>query len=408
MSQSAQKTPLYGYNSGAMILHWVLALLIIVMLIMGFSMQHIPQIDDGIRFSMIQIHKTLGVLVLALTLARIAWRLMNKPPEHAPMSKIEELTANLVVVLFYILMLAVPLSGWIMVSVSPTAIPTLFFKISGLIWPNLPLDKNVITLAYMEKAHMVLAYSFVVLLGLHVGGALKHMIIDRVPEIQRIVPSKTLPRKAVTPKSVAVSWIIIIVFLGAGLGIGQLDLHKTASHSTPQNFIATKTSIKANWSVDHDNSSLTYGMDFSGKTENGNIGNWVANIAFDPDHLEQSRAEILIDSASISYNDSYVSGSMKDADGLDIAQFPQISVLLDQFVHQEDKHYQASGTIAIRGVEKPLTLDFTFEKTGEKAHVTGRTDLERLAFGIGQQSDSSGQWLGKIIHVQFDLQAHAQ
>ncbi|MHC5306980.1 cytochrome b/b6 domain-containing protein [Bartonella sp. LJL80] len=407
MSVQATNSRLYGYNSGAMILHWLIALLIIVQLAMGFAMERVPQIADSLRFSMIQWHKTFGLLVLALTLARIAWRLMNKPPAHAPMLKIEALTANAVAALFYILMLMVPITGWIVVSTSPTAIPTLFFKISGLVWPNLPLNKSAVIEHYAAYTHMILAYSFVVLLGLHVGGALKHMVIDHVPELQRMVPTRTLPRKPVGRGSVLASWAIVIIFLGVGLGIGQLMIRPNQPDHSVQHAAPMTAGFTPNWAIDKQTSTLSYHLDFSGTSKPGKIGNWDANIRFDPTNLGDARAEISIRSASISYDDSYVSGSIKEADGLDIAQNPLIKVILTEFKHLHDNAYSATATITIRGVEVTVDVPFTFIETDGVAHVTGNADLERLAFGIGKQNDASGQWLGKTIHVEFDVKAKA-
>ena len=102
------------YTSGAILLHWTIALAILFQLAVGLAMVHLDAMPDALRFALFQWHKTIGILVLCLTLARIAWRLVNPPPALAPTTTRAERTASgLVHLAFYALMLIVPLSGWI-------------------------------------------------------------------------------------------------------------------------------------------------------------------------------------------------------------------------------------------------------------------------------------------------------
>lgn len=402
MTTQTTAQPLSGYNYGAVLLHWVIALLIILQLIGGFTMAHVQSVLGDMRFSVIQWHKTLGILVLALTFARIAWRLMNKPPAHSPMPKIEEFAANFVVLLFYILMLAVPLAGWVMVSASPTAIPTLFMKVQGLVWPNLPVEKSKDLAHNAAYVHMVLAYAFVVLLVLHIGGALKHVIIDHVPEMSRMANNQKLHRKPITRGSSIVAWGIIIVFIGGNLLFGQLHQNAPAATLTAT---LTTTNADGNWVVDKQASTLGYTMDFSGASKAGKIDDWSANITFDPKDLAKASAHITINSASVSYDDSYVQASISEADGLDTAKFATMDVVLHQFSHLSGDNYTAKATITIRGVNVDVDVPFTFVEKDGKADVKGTASFERLAFGIGKQNDSDGQWIGKTIQIHFNITA---
>ena len=99
------------YTSGAILLHWTIALAILFQLAVGLAMVHLDAMPDALRFALFQWHKTIGILVLCLTLARIAWRLVNPPPALAPTTSRAERTASgLVHLAFYALMLIVPLS----------------------------------------------------------------------------------------------------------------------------------------------------------------------------------------------------------------------------------------------------------------------------------------------------------
>lgn len=403
MTKPTTTQPLYGYDRVAIFLHWLIAVLIIVQLVMGFAMVRVPEISDAIRFSFFQWHKTFGLLVLLLTIIRIVWRLMHRPPAHAPMSKIELITANAVTFLFYFLMLAVPLTGWVMVSVSPTAIPTLFFRIHNLVWPNLPLGKSAGVEALAAKSHTVLAYSFVLLLFLHIGGALKHVVIDHVPELSRMLPNKKLSRNVSSFNSRLIALGLFFVLLIGGLAIGYWQGRPAHVATTAPALLAT-SNVPANWQVNYEKSSLQYQVDFSKIPQNGKVGHWNASIRFSPDDLTTAKAEINLDSASVTYDDSYVSGSIQEADGLDTANYPQMKAVFDQF-SKTDNGFLAKGTMTIRNVSLPIELPFQFTETNGIAHVTGTTQIARLDFGLGKENDAEGQWLGKIISIHIDVTA---
>lgn len=405
MPYPTAKKPLSAYSYGAIWLHWLIALAVILQLAVGFTMVHEADVTDQTRFVMFQWHKTIGILVLLLTLARIVWRLINRPPAKAPMLWIEKVTADLVSFLFYVLMLAVPLTGWLLVSVSSARIPTLLFLIPGLVWPNLPVASDAALAENVGNVHAVLAYSFVFLLFLHIGGALKHSIIDRVPEISRMLPTGRLPHKRAKRASVAIA---VLVFLTAGLGgilLGQYQGSQPAANSrATEQELAPALAFAANWTVNYRQSSLSYQLDFSGTPQNGEAKKWNANIHFDPDHPDEAKAEIIIDAASISYDDAFVSGNLREKDGLDIAGHTKIRIVLDKFTQQQG-NWLAMGNITIRGITQPLAMNFTFNEQNNHAMVTGSAEIDRLAFDIGRQNDPDGTWLGKTVRIKIQLDA---
>jgi len=188
-----------AYNHGAMLLHWVIALLIIAELCIGYVMKHYTVLPEALgaafyqsRFTFYQLHKTFGVIILLLALMRLCWRFLYKPPAELPLSKAERVTAGIVTFLFYTLMIAVPLLGWAVSSTSAKRLPILLFGNPHLVWPLLPPSVTPVTHLQAEWLHFVLAYSFVFLLFLHICGALKHQFYDHMPAFARIAPSRGL------------------------------------------------------------------------------------------------------------------------------------------------------------------------------------------------------------------------
>jgi cytochrome b561 len=174
------------YGAVAMTLHWLIAVAIIGMLVLGKYMHGLPRSDPD-KFMLYQLHKSFGLTVLALTVLRIGWRLVNRaPPLPATMPAWERLAAHASHFLLYALMLAIPLSGWAMISASTLGVPTLWF--GQIEVPNLPVTPGDETQETFEDAHELLGNLMILLLLVHVAAALKHHFWDRDTILKRMLP----------------------------------------------------------------------------------------------------------------------------------------------------------------------------------------------------------------------------
>ena len=179
------------YATGAILLHWIIALAIVaqVSLAWRFGDDHSPT-----GFALTQLHKSIGITVLLLSLIRLGWRLVNPPPPEPPgLAVWEKVASQIVHWAFYAVMIGMPLTGWIMVSASKTQIPTLLFGVVP--WPNIPGIGGLappakhIWNSIGHTGHSALALGFYGLFVLHVGGALKHQFFDRdAPILPRMAP----------------------------------------------------------------------------------------------------------------------------------------------------------------------------------------------------------------------------
>jgi cytochrome b561 len=174
-----------------MALHWAIALLIVFEIGLGLRMEGPP---GAITFAVYQLHKSIGITILVLTLVRIGWRWTHRPPPAGEGPSWEKRLAHTVHIGFYAILLAIPLSGWLIVSASRTGIDTVLF---GLVpFPHIPgipglepASKAAVEEA-AETAHRLLGYALYGLLGLHVLGALKHHFLDRDHGLARILPGQ--------------------------------------------------------------------------------------------------------------------------------------------------------------------------------------------------------------------------
>jgi cytochrome b561 len=172
------------YSRVAIWLHWILAALIAVNLLLGFFHE---DFDKPVRAVMMGWHKSLGFTILVLTLVRILWRLTHRPPAFDPAMKGWEVgLARLVHGLFYFLLLAIPLSGWLIVSSGAKLSPTSFYWLFNI--GPLPVTPGHDLHDFAEEAHELLGYAMLGLLALHVGGALKHHFNGHRHLIGRMAP----------------------------------------------------------------------------------------------------------------------------------------------------------------------------------------------------------------------------
>lgn len=180
------------YTRTAIVLHWLMALLIFINLVLAFITEQIP--EDRIRLA-IDTHKSIGITVLGLVLMRILWRVTHAPPplpESTP--RWERRAASSAHLLFYALMLALPITGWMHDSAWKAA-PEVKMHWFGLFeWPRIgwimemePAAKQQLH-GQLGAVHEWFGFALIGLWVLHVGAALKHQFIDRHAELQRMLP----------------------------------------------------------------------------------------------------------------------------------------------------------------------------------------------------------------------------
>jgi len=189
----AGKTANSRYGAVAIILHWLIAGAIVFMMYLGKTME--PE-----DYQSYQLHKSLGITILALSLLRLIWRFVDPPPPlPAGISWWERIGANASHWGFYALMIGVPLGGWALASTS--AFDT---KVWGsFTLPKLPFiadlagDAKDAAGERLEALHGFFGFfGFLALIALHVGAALKHHFWNRDNVLARMIPFISAPRKS--------------------------------------------------------------------------------------------------------------------------------------------------------------------------------------------------------------------
>lgn len=183
------------YHRVAIVLHWGMAALIVANLALGIVMGSawVEGFATDIRFGMYQWHKTFGILVLLLSIIRVWWRLTHRPPAYPDtMSPAAIKAAKTGHTGLYFLMLAVPVSGWLLVSASSLNIPTLLFN--AIPWPHLPVKSFLADAPafanIMSEWHGLFAYAMLALLIAHIAAAYWHSLRLKDGIMQRMLFAK--------------------------------------------------------------------------------------------------------------------------------------------------------------------------------------------------------------------------
>ncbi len=191
-ARSLAMNPQPKYTRIAMLLHWLVALLISANLVLVWVVDHLP--DEQVRPA-IDTHKSLGITLLGLAILRMLWRYTHRPPALPPgYARWERRASHATHALLYLLMFLMPLSGWMHDSAWKDA-ATHPMQLFGLFeWPRIgwimtlePTTKEMWH-STLGAVHTWGGYLLYVLFTLHVAGALKHQLIDKEAELQRMLP----------------------------------------------------------------------------------------------------------------------------------------------------------------------------------------------------------------------------
>lgn len=170
------------YSKGSKYLHWVIACLVLSMLSLSFFLD---DLQTNIKRTGVMVHKSLGLTIFLLMLIRLYWLYhTGRPPLPKSMPRWELLLARGVQYSMYVLLIAMPLSGWIMSTLSDHV--PVFWGVFSLPFPGLVPNPDLAQ--WFFQAHQIIAWLLIGLISLHILGAAKHAFIDRDHILQSMVP----------------------------------------------------------------------------------------------------------------------------------------------------------------------------------------------------------------------------
>lgn len=352
-----------SYGSVTKILHWVTALLIITLLTVGFTMGGIK--DLPVKFTVYGLHKSLGVTVLLLVLARAAWHVYSRRPDPVEtLSPRDRRGAAGMHYLLYALMILMPLSGWAMSSAFGRPVSFFgLFTLPDFVAPDPDLGKA------LAARHRQIAWVIIVAVSLHAGAALWHHFVRKDAVLRRMLPA------------------LLFTLLLAPPAAARAEV--------------------PTWTVQHEKSSLSFRPKQMGAEFKGVFDVFAADIAFDPDDLEKSKVTVTIQVPSAHTGAPDRDENLKAPDWFDTTKFPAAKFESTAFRREGEGRYVADGTLTIKGVTLPVVLPFTLAITKRDdgfstAVVDGTVTLDRSKFNVGV-----GQWADvSIIANEVPVDVH--
>ena len=177
---STGDSPTIGYTRTAVALHWTIGGLIICAFAMGWVMTDLA--ISPLKLKMYNWHKWLGMSILALVVIRTLWRLTHPAPPLLPMPRWQAMAAHGLHGVLYLLMLAIPLSGWAYSNAAGYPIVYLgLVRLPDLVARDKPLAAELVEL------HELLGWVLIACVVIHIAAALKHHFFDRDTTLQRMM-----------------------------------------------------------------------------------------------------------------------------------------------------------------------------------------------------------------------------
>jgi cytochrome b561/polyisoprenoid-binding protein YceI len=393
-----------SYGSVAKTFHWLIALLILTIIPVGLVANDMAQAlrdpsipstaEDFTRtFLLFSIHKTLGVAIFWVALARILWALTQPKPGLLNADKrVEAFLAETVHWLLYGSLVLVPLTGWI-----DHAATTGFAPIWWPFGQSLPfVPKDAGLSATFAGLHVTLQRVLIISLLLHIAGALKHHFVDRDSTLRRMLPGSTVTappahRGSFLPPLAAV--LVWAAALGVGTATGLIVVPAT---TVPQ---AELADVSSDWQVTEGNLALSITQ--LGSTTTGTFADWTAAITFDetaPGPL--GKVEVTVAIASLTLGT--VTAQAMGPDFFDADFFPEATFSGE--ITRTESGYVATGPLVIRDTSLPVSLPFDLTLDGDRAQMTGALSLNRLDFGVGSTMPDESS-LGFAVDISMDLRA---
>lgn len=178
------------------LLHWLMAVLLITMIGLGFAMTRLAdqaaQSGDysatllGVSiFDAYQLHKSIGVTLFVILMIRLGVRWATLPAHHSELASFEQTASKLVHRALYVLMVSLPLTGWMLAASSPLGLPTIVF---GLFHLPHPVGPDATAEAFWGWLHFLGGLALIALAAMHTAAALKHHFWNRDSVLRSMLP----------------------------------------------------------------------------------------------------------------------------------------------------------------------------------------------------------------------------
>jgi cytochrome b561 len=358
-------TPRTRYAAPAIALHWIIAALMAVALPLGLYMHELKL--SPLKLQLYSYHKWIGVTVFALAALRLAWRLVQSPPPALPMTAWQARVAMLAHGALYVLMFAIPLTGWL--HSSATGVPTVYlglWQLPDLVSASKPLART------LREIHAALGNALLAVVALHVAAALKHHWVDRDDTLWRMWPW-------VARRGTGVSVCLLL----CALLLSPLD-----AMAAP---------------IDATRSTVTFAGKQMGVPVEGLFRRVSGNLDWNAARPEQSRVQVEVDLTSIDLGEPQFNAELQGRSFFDTVPFPKATFTSVSMKPLGGGRFEVSGRLAIKGVARDLVAPVTVREDGGQRIFEAVFPIRRLDYRIGEGEWSDQKTLANEVQVRVRL-----
>ncbi|HEX5207892.1 MAG TPA: YceI family protein [Steroidobacteraceae bacterium] len=352
------------WGTVSQLLHWLIVVLIAAQAALGLTGIMLP-LGVG-KLAVLATHKSMGVTILGLAALRLLWRWMNPtPPLPSNLKPYERILAHFTHKGLYVLLFAMPLTGWMMTSAR--GFPASWFNVFQL--PDF-VPKSESLYDAMVVTHATLASCLAVIVALHIAGALKHHFVLKDDTLRRMLPFSRMP-----------------LALFAALLLAVPPAHAAGGGPV--------------YRVVPAQSSVTYTFIQAGAANQGRFKSFV--VRFDP---AAGELHVVIDMRSFDTGDQQRNDLLGGKDFFDVAQYGNARFTAAH-LERSATGYLATGSLTLRGVTRNVAIPFTWRTATAQGrtlgYLAGEITLQRLDFGIGQGQWKFTEWVGNDVTVHYQL-----
>jgi len=396
------------WGSLARFFHWAIVLLILFEGTLGLSMGSLRRGSGA--FLWFDLHKSIGITILALAVLRLLWRAFDPHPRPVPtMPAWQAFAASAGHALLYGLLFLVPLSGWWFDSLEGLRPMTWFglFEVPHLVAP----DSGMKHLAH--EVHEYLFWTLVVVAAGHALAALVHHFHDKDATLTRMLPTRARALLGVAIVVLAAALFVVPPVAkrmnprgprAAQAASGNDAPSTAATPAPPAAEPAAATSAHA-WTVDAATSTLGFKGSFQGDGFEGTFKHFDATIHYDEADLAGSLFDVAIDLASADTDNESRDDTLKGEDFFFTSKFPKAHFVTESFEKAADGSVVAHGKLTIRDKTAPVALKVAFTANGSAATLDVDTVLARADWGLGAGNDWEGISAEIPVHGHLALSA---
>ncbi|MFM1885631.1 MAG: hypothetical protein RL026_788 [Pseudomonadota bacterium] len=427
----------------AQVLHWLVVWAVITQFVLAEVAAGLP---DGLaKLATLAQHKSVGITILALALLRLAWRRVNRgrsPVLPADLRPWEKPLAHLTHHGLYLLLVVVPLTGWMMSSAKNY--PVSWFNLLGPLPDLVPPNQSLYD--WLEAAHGYSALAMQWLAIVHALAALFHHFIRRDDVLSRMLPfagkpverglmlvvmaaggsvatQALLPAPAAqTPAAVAAPsspmaprevpafmGVTVVESPSAGTPVAAPSAPAAAAAPARAAAVAAPAVVvpaappAPAWQLDATNSSLGFEFVQAGAPTTGRFRQFTADLLFAPGKAPAGQFDVRIQTGTADTQDKDRDQTLASDALFASGRLPEARYLARRFAATADG-YRAEGELTLKGITRPVPLSFRFSTAADgSARLEGSATLQRLAFNVGEGEWKSTEWIGDEVTVRFAL-----